>query len=583
VSIGLVLFALGPLILGLLGWLSALNSAFWVLGLTILALPNIGSVFHSWGSRFRTIKLEYTNLFLLGRVGVLICCATLLLALIIALAPPIGYDALIYHLAAPAQFLESHRIQLLPENWPANGPLLPQMLYSFGIAVGFDSAARVFNLSWLILILLSVYAFGRRFSERSTGFIAAVIILGIPIVPIWGTLAYGDFAWGFFEFTALSLWIIWTHHEESLGTLLLSGVFLGLSLSSKYLAWGQFATLLIMTFLFVRKSSVRKILICLGMLTIPALLVSSPWYLKNLILSGNPLFPLILGGPGWPPERIRSLTEYHRSFSTGHRFIDFLLLPINIYRRYERFGTFGGSIEIPTPLFLFGFAFPWVKRSKPMNLLSIATLIRMVFWAITSQQIRHLIPLYPALALIAAHVLVQTRKSISGNRFGHVLQAGLCGGMLVTSFVYMNIYLFQVRPVGVLVGTESKVAFLGRNVHDFGATTFIQEELPSTANVLFLWDAQSYYCDEKCIPDADHNQWTAMVDVSMNQSDLCERLEEREITHLLFSEPDATFRLNHDPDGRQRRALEVFIAFRHEHLLTVYQDAEVSVLEVDCY
>lgn len=78
-----------------------------------------------------------------------------------------------------------------------------------------------------------------------------------------------------------------------------------------------------------------------------ALAVALPWYAKNLLWSGNPLYPFFLGGVEWSRDRLDMLMAYLESFGVGRRVIDYLLLPWNPYFRNAHFGTLGVGLEIP--------------------------------------------------------------------------------------------------------------------------------------------------------------------------------------------------------------------------------------------
>src|SRR5207245_295927 len=83
-----------------------------------------------------------------------------------------------------------------------------------------------------------------------------------------------------------------------------------------------------------------------------ALLVSCPWFLRNLIYTGNPLFPFFLNifpshNLGWDIERAKLVLQgMSRYGGDNKKFIDYLLMPIRLsfLARYESIQFYQGII-----------------------------------------------------------------------------------------------------------------------------------------------------------------------------------------------------------------------------------------------
>ncbi|HZO33158.1 MAG TPA: glycosyltransferase family 39 protein, partial [Chloroflexota bacterium] len=162
--------------------------------------------------------------------------AELLVALIAvrALAPPTAYDALMYHLEGPRQFLQLGRLAPLVEPHPANMPFTVQMLYLLGLAFGSDELPSLLHLSLAVLLGLTTFSFGRRFFGARVGWLAAAILLSAPTVAFYAPVANIDFGWAFFDFLAVYAFAIWTRDRRT-HWLTLAGLAAGLTLGSKYL------------------------------------------------------------------------------------------------------------------------------------------------------------------------------------------------------------------------------------------------------------------------------------------------------------------------------------------------------------
>jgi hypothetical protein len=504
------------------------------------------------------------------------------LTLLQALTPPWDTDGLMYHLQGPKLFLQAERILLLPDNWQANGPFTVEMLYAIGMAFGSDTYARLMHLTYAVLLVLGTFALGQRLLKSKGGWIAVAILVGNPIFPVWASLAYADMAWALFEFLGLYALILWVQSTRRYW-LVLAGVMTGLALGSKYLALGGAAALGLWVLWHCRTRGWQTVLRHCILFGGTALLVGSPWYVKNWLWTGNPVYPVFFGGTGWTMDRVSWHTAYHRGFGAGHSVWDYLLLPWNLYAQYGQFGTFGGSIEIPSLLFSLVPLYPWARRSRMMDGVAWIALFRFAAWSLGSHQTRHLLPIFPVLSLLASSVLVSLMTRPVSRRWGRVLAMGLVGGVVTVTLLYSITFFASVQPLAVISGMESKDAFLRRMTGDYSALQFVKANLSPQARVLMMWDARGYYCDDRCLPDAEHSRWTRLVSSMADASSIAASLRAMGITHLLFSIDDADFILQHDPTGQHRDAAEFFLQeFRQSCTEEIYRDEKALLFELTC-
>jgi hypothetical protein len=313
-----------------------------------------------------------------------------------------------------------------------------------------------------------------------------------------------------------------------------------------------------------------------------ALLIASPWYLKNLIWSGNPVYPFLFGGPGWPAERLQLLMAYLQSFGTGHAVTDYLLLPISLLTQRAAFGTFMSRIDIPSPLFLLALAFPFLSREHPFRPLGWILLLRFALWAVGTQQTRFLLPLYPVLTLLTAGVLEAWIARAGAQRWRLLAASGIVAGMVAVTLAYQLIYLASTRPLPVVLGSESKDAFLERSVYDYAALRYVESELPPEARVFMAWDGQGYHCDERCRPDAEQSQWTQLVDHARTPEAVSERLREGGFDYLMVDLEGMSFMLNHDPTGKHAAAAAFLETYAPRCLDPVFESEKAIVFRRTC-
>ena len=515
------------------------------------------------------------------RIGALITLMLLALTVLHALTPPWSYDALMYHLAAPRLFLEAGRLLFLPEIWQANGPLLTEMLFLPGLAFGSDSFARLIHATFGLWLSLAVYAFALRFINQRTARLSFWIFIGVPGLPIVAGFAYVDLAWALYTFLAVYALARWSQNTDVRGWLTLAGVLIGLAMGTKYLALGGFAVLTCWILLHGFRKKQPRTLAYAARFILTASLIAAPWYLKNLFLAGNPVFPFGNGGPGWPPERLDLLLSHLGSIGRPENALEYLLLPWNLYFHPQAYRTLGGEgLSIFFPLALFYFR---RRKSAALDLLAFTTVFLTIFWLATSVQIRFLFPVFPPLSILAAIVLDDLIEGAKARaRVAATLEALPMLPMLISLITVLGI-LLSVKAPAVLLGQESRGEFLERTVFDFRAHEYIQENLPDDARVLMLWDGQTYYCGSRCIPDADQARWPLLVFDNPDAEQAAKRLQAQTATHLLVSPGDAAHMIESDPSGRHESSfaylLETFIPACTREL---YSDEHMLLLELTC-
>lgn len=499
-----------------------------------------------------------------------------------SLTPPWSPDALTYHLEGPRIFLMEGGIRLLPDVWGANGPFTVEMLYMLSLGLGSSISPKLIHLTYGLLLGFLTYALGSRFVNREVGWFSAVVLTAVPIYPLWASVAYADFTWAVYEFSAVYAFLVWVKSRQK-GWLAAAGLCLGFGLGSKYLALAGGAVLGPVVILLSWKGGWKKVVRNGLLFGGTALVVGSPWYLKNWVLGGNPTYPLFFGGKGWSQVRADWLMDYLHSFGSGYEWKELLSIPWRLYGDNSAFSTFLGSVEIPSLLFPLVLLLPFGKRSRTLNLLTVITAARFVLWAFGSQQTRFLLPLMPGLSVMTAYVLVELiQKSWLGKR-GLIISRGLVGGMVLATLLYSGIFLSTVKPIPVTLGKESPAEFLGRMVPNFQALRFIQQEITAQDRVMMIWDGEGFYCDQRCWPDTEHSRWSRLVHGAGSLDEINRWLDRHEITHLMMTGSYTNFILSHDPSGIHQQA---YVYFKQEYLPScleeIYRDENSALWKRIC-
>lgn len=212
-----------------------------------------------------------------------------------ALAPPLAYDNLVYHLAVPAQFLKAGGLVRLENNFHGHFPLLGSF-----VTVPVMALAPVAAISFLgfLLALLFPAALVRMLSpllrsRHRRGL--HLLVLSTPLFVYLSTALIYDLLAASFAFLAFDL--LRRARRHPVRKLALAGLFAGGALAVKYPAVFYVAPLVIPLIFGLGRAPRRAALagcLCFGL---AAGAVFGPWLLRNLWDTGNPTAPFHLFGP----------------------------------------------------------------------------------------------------------------------------------------------------------------------------------------------------------------------------------------------------------------------------------------------
>lgn len=230
-------------------------------------------------------------------------------------------------------------------------------------------------------------------------------------------MAYNDLAVTFYTFLGVYAFVNWFEREKKCW-LVLCGVFCGLAVSTKYTALfsvsvGCFGILWICRSKgMILKRAVGFLVLFCG----TVLIVGSPFYFRNWVVTGNPFYPFlyqIFGGRGLDPELARLYDLFVQSLGMGRSVLDYLMLPWNVSVEAEMGSPrFDGIIG---PIFIlvlpFGVALSKIPRGIKIGM--IFSLLTFMFWATSAQQILYPMPILPFLAITTGYIFHHYSQRLS--------------------------------------------------------------------------------------------------------------------------------------------------------------------------
>lgn len=243
-------------------------------------------------SEWRQQEVKRSGWRWLALVIVLACIANLMGALV----PETFYDSLVYNIGLSQNWINHHRIfsdrALVPSFYPLN----IYIFYAVGVIVGNSIVAKLLAFGFLELYALGIYTFCRKHFTRETGLLAVVLLMTVPLLMTLGWKTVVEPGIAFFELLAMIACFNWFLQLET-RWVILSGVFVGIALGSKYTFMLQIPSLLILFFgAFRLRSGVsaRTMITTLGVFGSVTIAVAAGWFIKNYLQTGDPLYPVLL-------------------------------------------------------------------------------------------------------------------------------------------------------------------------------------------------------------------------------------------------------------------------------------------------
>jgi len=240
----------------------------------------------------KTTKV-YTKFVLLGLLVALIVAIVIL-----SCVPPVSKDALTHHLAVPKLYLNNGGMYEIPFARFSYYPMNLDLLYLVPLYFGNDIIPKFIHFSFALLTAWLIFCYLKRRINLVYALFGILFFLSIPIIVKLSISVYVDLGLIFFSTAALLALFKWIESDCRLRFLILSAVFCGLGMGTKY---NGLITLLLLTFFipfiysrYAQRENVPLVgAIGQGLIFLAiALLIFSPWMIRNYIWTNNPIYPL---------------------------------------------------------------------------------------------------------------------------------------------------------------------------------------------------------------------------------------------------------------------------------------------------
>ncbi len=539
---GLLIYA--TLFLGGVGGLYAAVIGGLCLVVLLVCLRDVPALFGDIKALFEFDRSEKSSPLI--RIGTAWMIVVLVFIAIMAVAPSITHDAMVYHLGVPRVYADAHRIVTIPFDLFSNTLLNMEMLYTSALLIDDFILANLLHYILGAATLIFFYGFVRCNLGSTTAILATLIFFFNPSFLNEMPLAYGDLGMTFYFLLATACFWNWRVKGDRRWFFMLcifAGVFAGMKYTSIY----GLVALSAMVAMAGRSSGDRKMrtaVINLALFGGIVTLFVSPYLVKNYLITGNPVYPVMynmFGGRWLVDAQVERMLSYVHSHGMGHDWRNMLALPWNItVMGNPGFENFDTTI---TPLWLiFVPAFVFIRPKPPLlRWAALACAVCFLSWAASTHITRYMMPIFPLLSLLCAHTIIDVGEKAASlpARLSSMVKGGilLACGIVWFSFSFFYPPLVPAKFGPVVWGEQTRDEFLTEAVRNYSVFKYINEELPADAHLILFWDNRRFFCDRSKIGDSvlEAPRMIELVHEAGSPDAFRRMLEEMGITHVYFN------------------------------------------------
>ncbi len=483
------------------------------------------------------------------------------------------YDVLEYHLQIPREYITTGQITELQHNCYSYYPLGGEMLFLLAMCLrtgahGGMHAATMIHGVFAALAVCAVFGSLKdpEQDQPGRGRFAAALLGTVPLVLSLSWLAMVDLGI-ILNMTLAVLWLRELFLRDKLKpqrgrSAICLGLAIGCACCVKYLSVGLVAAPLLVAMVVTAMliPNTRRVLGYLPVICLVALIVFSPWLIRNYAYTGNPVFPLATGTFGrghWSaeseqrwvdghgPEKLPPVPAPATWQEQTHPTTRAELLLTNLISS-EDLGRLG--------MLLAGLAICVLIATNSPGAwdvsLAVMLMVQIAMWAMFAHGMppRFLTPALVPMALLGAGMLsrlatvqynpLRKRQSASGAPWGRtVAVALLCAAVGVNLLTAHNKYTFYASRAAArwqqpLHTIEQEDLHASRWLFEAGLVS--ESYQPS---VMLIGDNRAFYWPDDTIYATvfDTHPLQQMVQDGLDPAEIMARLKEMGVTHIVVN------------------------------------------------
>jgi hypothetical protein len=459
------------------------------------------------------------------------------IGLIGALSPETFYDSGVYHLGVPQEWINSHRMHMIPSIHMSFYPSNIETLYTIAMLLNNEMTAKLIHFSFGILTMCLMFVMVKKYFSRSAAWLAVVIFWATPYVTFMMGKTNIEMGMAFFEASAFFALINWMDTKQR-KWLIISAVCSGLGMGSKYTSvYASFSLVVVLLCfrLFRDKSGLKEALKEAGMFVLISAIMVSPWLIRDFLWVGNPVFPMFWDKLGNIKYKAFSFfTDPPRRPFTLHNIIT---LPWEMTMGYK-------NIQEPFSGVLYLVFLPLLFLFKPKNRIIqpfvLYGILYYFLWQYFQAHFRLFVPALPVVCSIYAF-WISGQPVKNWRRLLYLLIAVLAvGDILFASMVQKR----SENPLGAFLGLVSRADKLSDNngaysyvSPNYRAIEWINKNMPEDTYLLFLGETRGLYFKRKFIANttAEYPPILLYIKASKNEDELADLLGKKGINSIFLN------------------------------------------------
>jgi hypothetical protein len=496
--------------------------------------------------------------------------------ILLSWVPPVSRDALTHHLAVPKLYLKHGSIYEIPTIKFSYYPMNLDLLYLIPLYFGNDIIPKFIHFAFALLTAWLIFDYLKIRINMIYALVGGLFFLSLPVIVKLSTTVYVDLGLIFFSTWALMSLLKWLENGFKINFLLILAISCGLALGTKYNGLITFLLLaLFIPYIYAKysgdgaicvvsktknakaggrpnkKSPFLRALFYGAIFVFMALLIFSPWMIRNFIWTENPVYPLYNGWFNPTPSDASGNGGHLGHFAIRKLFFkesiwQTLLIPVRIF--FEGQDNlpqyFDGKLN-PFLFFLPFFAFFRSKNFLPiMNaekkiLLAFAVLYLFFVFFKSDMRIRYIAPIIPMLVILAMYGLHQIDNYVADYFSGSVRRFMKIGILAIAAIMFgMNgAYIWgqfnHVDPLSYLSGRLDRDAYIQRYRPEYKTIKYVNESLSNRTKILcvFLGNRRYYSDREMIFGDGFFRKTVMKAEIPEN---ILVDLKKQKITHMLI-------------------------------------------------
>jgi hypothetical protein len=550
------------------------------------------------------------------KIGLVSLLSILIFAVgFLAWVPPVSRDALTHHLVVPKLYLQHGGIYEIPSIVFSYYPMNLDLLYMIPLYFGNDIAPKYIHFLFALLTAVLIFYYLRKRLGNQWGLFGALFFLSLPLIVKLSITIYVDLGLIFFSTAALVSLLKWIESRLQLKFFIVSAISCGLALGTKYNGLiVLFLLTIFIPFIYIsyskkdsntntsanRATPIRLQLKAVGfgaLFAALALMVFSPWMIRNYVWKTNPIYPLydnlfnraISGPPNThydrqdlKPDNVSqqaskaNLTRWSsfaiRKVIYGESWWEIALIPVRIFFQGQDDNPryFDGKLN-PFLFFLPFLAFihlnkdPAPLRFEKKIFIFFAILFLLYAFSMSSIRIRYVAPIIPPLVILATLGLHQLTTMVT-NRI-KTQPAWIGSGFvmfMITIILALNAsYIWNqfryVNPLSYISGRMSRDAYIAKYRPEYSIYQYVNRHIPENAKLLGLFlGNRRYYSERDLIFGV--SEFKKIVNSADSEKKFLKELREKGFTHLIIRFDLFNQWANKQFDDRKKELIKLFFA-----------------------